>query len=145
VGTGGTLAGLLVGAATSGWGAELAGFRVLTEEAARSAGWPSIEDVAGAAAERLGISIEGGLPPWRVSDEAVGPGYGVVDEATAEAVLLAGRREGLVLDPVYSGKALAGLLAEVRLGRHDGRRVLFLHTGGAPALFVHPELLELAP
>jgi L-cysteate sulfo-lyase len=143
VGTGGTLAGLLVGAAATGCCAEMVGFRVLSEEDAKSAGWAAVGEVAEVAARRAGVALEGRAPAWRISGRAVGPGYGVVDRPTARAVALAARLEGLVLDPVYSGKALAGLIEEVRDGRHDGKTVLFLHTGGAPALFVHPELLEL--
>jgi D-cysteine desulfhydrase family pyridoxal phosphate-dependent enzyme len=143
VGTGGTLAGLLVGAAATGCCAEMIGFRVLSEEDARSAGWAAVGELAQVAARRAGVTLEGRAPAWRISDRAIGPGYGLVDEATARAVSLAARAEGLVLDPVYSGKAMAGLIEEVRDGRHDGKAVLFLHTGGAPALFVHPEVLAL--
>ncbi|MDQ2825433.1 MAG: hypothetical protein M3Y04_00450, partial [Actinomycetota bacterium] len=53
-----------------------------------------------------------------------------------EAVLLAARMEGLILDPVYTGKAMAGLIAARREGRiGPGTRTVFLHTGGMPALF----------
>jgi D-cysteine desulfhydrase family pyridoxal phosphate-dependent enzyme len=142
VGTGGTLAGLLVGAAAETWPAEQIGYRVLPEAVARSAGWPSPEEVATETATLAGLSLEGRLPPWRVSDRAVGPGYGQLDGATVEAITLAARTEGLVLDPVYSGKAMAGLLADLREGRYRGHAVLFLHTGGAPALFAHPEILD---
>ena len=71
-----------------------------------------------------------------------GPAYGVLHDATVEAIKLAGALEALVLDPVYSGKGLAGLIALVRTGRwqpHDN--VVFLHTGGAPALFAYRSAL----
>jgi D-cysteine desulfhydrase len=66
----------------------------------------------------------------------VGPGYGGATEECRRAVLLAARSEGLLLDPVYTGKAMAGLVA----ARADGTvgpaaRTVFLHTGGLPALF----------
>lgn len=68
--------------------------------------------------------------------ERFGDGYGAPTESAREALDLAGRLEGLVLDPVYSGKAMAGLIAAVRDGRVEpGRQVVFLHTGGMPALF----------
>ncbi len=65
-----------------------------------------------------------------------GPGYGVVTPETMEAIELFARFEGLLLDPVYSGKGAAGLVDLVRRGRFDRRdAVIFLHTGGAPALY----------
>jgi D-cysteine desulfhydrase family pyridoxal phosphate-dependent enzyme len=72
----------------------------------------------------------------RVDHEHVGDGYGAPTEGCRRAVLLAARSEGLLLDPVYTGKALAGLMAARAAGsvRPDTRTV-FLHTGGLPALF----------
>jgi 1-aminocyclopropane-1-carboxylate deaminase/D-cysteine desulfhydrase-like pyridoxal-dependent ACC family enzyme len=57
-----------------------------------------------------------------------------------EAVQMLARSEAILLDPVYTGKAMAGLIALVRAGRwRSGERVLFLHTGGAPALFAYED------
>jgi 1-aminocyclopropane-1-carboxylate deaminase/D-cysteine desulfhydrase-like pyridoxal-dependent ACC family enzyme len=72
----------------------------------------------------------------RVDHEHVGPGYAVADDATFAAVTLAARTEGLVLDPVYTGKAMAALVTWAREGRLDSSAcVCFWHTGGQPALF----------
>jgi 1-aminocyclopropane-1-carboxylate deaminase/D-cysteine desulfhydrase-like pyridoxal-dependent ACC family enzyme len=72
----------------------------------------------------------------RIDHDRFGPGYAAPTDAAREAVGLAARLEGVILDPVYTGKALAGLLAGVRDGSIDvGRPVVFLHTGGSPALF----------
>jgi 1-aminocyclopropane-1-carboxylate deaminase/D-cysteine desulfhydrase-like pyridoxal-dependent ACC family enzyme len=58
----------------------------------------------------------------------------------AEAVRLAASQEGLVLDPVYTGKAMAGFIAGVRAGHcRSGDVVIFLHTGGTPGLFAYPD------
>lgn len=65
----------------------------------------------------------------------VGEGYGLVDEAVVEALKLAARTDGLVLDPVYTGKAMKGLIALAKSGRFQGETVVFLHTGGAQGLF----------
>jgi L-cysteate sulfo-lyase len=71
-----------------------------------------------------------------------GPAYGVPHKATIEAIRLAGRLEALALDPVYSGKGLAGLIALIRQGRwRQDEDVVFLHTGGAPALFAYQSAL----
>ncbi len=74
----------------------------------------------------------------------VGGGYGVVTEAMNEAVLLLARLEGLLFDPVYSGKALAGMIDLVRRGEfRKSDNVVFVHTGGSPALFAYEDQLEL--
>ncbi len=70
------------------------------------------------------------------------PGYEQPNEAASEAIRLLARTEGLFVDPVYTGKALAALLADVREGRiMRGENVLFWHTGGATALFAEPQIL----
>jgi 1-aminocyclopropane-1-carboxylate deaminase/D-cysteine desulfhydrase-like pyridoxal-dependent ACC family enzyme len=80
----------------------------------------------------------------QVDDRFLGDGYAVLTEAEREAIRLAARSEGILLDPVYTGKAMAGLIAMVRCGEIDpGERVLFWHTGGTPALFAYAaELVE---
>ena len=72
-----------------------------------------------------------------------GPAYGVPHQATVEAIRLGARLEALVLDPVYSGKGLAGLIALIRDGRWTkDQDVVFIHTGGAPALFAYRHLFD---
>jgi D-cysteine desulfhydrase family pyridoxal phosphate-dependent enzyme len=70
-----------------------------------------------------------------VDDRFVGPGYGVPSAASTEAIGLLARTEALFLDPVYTAKAMAGLLDYVRSGRLSHETILFWHTGGLPALF----------
>ena len=77
-----------------------------------------------------------------VSDAVHAPGYGRLNDAVREALALAARHEALLLDPVYTGKAMAGLVAHVRAGRITaGSRVLFVHTGGLPAIFAYADRL----
>ena len=72
----------------------------------------------------------------RIDHERVGDGYGAATEECRQAIILAARTEGLILDPVYTGKAMAGLLAARREGVvGPGDRTVFVHTGGMPALF----------
>jgi L-cysteate sulfo-lyase len=95
-----------------------------------------------AAAERLGLTLD----EARVEVVAghAGPAYGVPHAATLEAIRLAGRLEAMPVDPVYSGKGLAGLIALIREGRWTAADdVVFIHTGGAPALFAYREALGL--
>ena len=78
-----------------------------------------------------------------VSDAVFPPGYGKLNDAVCEAISMAARCEALLLDPVYTGKAMAGLIAHVRSRRiAAGSRVLFLHTGGLPGIFAYAAKLE---
>lgn len=72
----------------------------------------------------------------------VGEGYGLVDGAVIEALKLAARTDGIVLDPVYTGKAMKGLIALARAGRFKDETVVFLHTGGAQGLFGYQGEIE---
>jgi D-cysteine desulfhydrase family pyridoxal phosphate-dependent enzyme len=126
-GSGGTHAGLLAGL---GDGTRVLGVDVGTR--------PDLDDVvprlAAQAAARAGRPEP--TTDVIVDHERFGTGYGAVTESGVEAMQLAARLEGIVLDPVYTGKAMAGLIAAVRDRRMArGETVVFLHTGGAPALF----------
>jgi L-cysteate sulfo-lyase len=80
-----------------------------------------------------------------LNDAFCGPGYGVPDQATLAAIELLATTEGLLLDPVYTGKAMAGLIDSIRRGRYASEQsIVFLHTGGAPALFASAAVLESA-
>ena len=75
----------------------------------------------------------------------VGPGYGQPTPGMTEAVLMLARLEGVLLDPVYSGKAMAGLIDLIRKGEiRKGETVVFLHTGGAVGLFGYTGVFEQA-
>ncbi|TIH20203.1 D-cysteine desulfhydrase [Marinifilum sp. JC120] len=89
-------------------------------------------------AERVGV--KGGIPAEAIEcfDSYVGPGYSLPTDSMVEAVKLLASTEGILLDPVYSGKAMAGLVDLVRKGHFpEGSNVLFLHTGGSPALYAY--------
>lgn len=77
-------------------------------------------------------------------DEYVGPGYSLATPGMAEAVRMLARLEGILMDPVYTGKTMAGMIDLVRKGYFDkDEKVLFVHTGGSPALYVYrEEILE---
>ena len=130
-----THAGLLVGLRALGERPPVLGICVRHDAAGQA---DRVARVAGALAamiERPDAFDAGGVD---VSDAVLAPGYGRLNEAVREAMALAARHEGLLLDPVYTGKAMAGLIAHVRSGRiAPGSRVLFVHTGGQPALFAY--------
>ena len=101
----------------------------------------AVHDLAERTAARLGRN---GVPvdAVKVDDGYVGEGYGIPAASTLEAIALAARMEGLLLDPVYSGKGFAGMLGLIRRGFFTtGQNVLFLHTGGSAALFAYQAAL----
>ena len=90
-------------------------------------------------AELLDIPVLLSEDDVSVFDGCLEPGYGRLNNATQQAISLAARLEGLILDPVYTGKTMAGLMALVELGQLQGDRVLFWHTGGQPGLFAYAD------
>lgn len=91
------------------------------------------------------VDIRDSVPFDRVTcfDDYVGEGYSIPTESMVEAVKLLAGSEGILLDPVYSGKAMAGLIDLVRKGHFkEGSNVLFLHTGGSPALYAYLDTFE---
>jgi 1-aminocyclopropane-1-carboxylate deaminase/D-cysteine desulfhydrase-like pyridoxal-dependent ACC family enzyme len=105
-----------------------------------------IARVAAAAAARLDVDVKIAPEDIENHDEYIGERYGVVTEGGREAMRLLAGTEGVILDPVYSAKAMAGLIDHVRTGRIDkGHTVVFLHTGGTPALFAYAADLGLPP
>jgi D-cysteine desulfhydrase len=91
---------------------------------------------------RIGASCELGERDMLVDGNHRGEGYGIPTQGMLDAVRLMARTEGLLLDPVYSGKAFAGLLHDIRSGAYrPGECVLFLMTGGVPGLFAYRSAL----
>lgn len=131
--SGGTQAGLLLGARRAGWQGQLIGISI--DHPARLL-QEGVAFLAGEAADRLGESIDFSADAVLVRDEYLGGGYGVLGDAEREAIGLFARLEGLLLDPVYTGRAAAGLIDLIRRGHLSaGQTVVFWHTGGVPALF----------
>jgi 1-aminocyclopropane-1-carboxylate deaminase/D-cysteine desulfhydrase-like pyridoxal-dependent ACC family enzyme len=92
--------------------------------------------IANATLEVLGLDARLSEDEIRNDMRFVGPGYGIPTEACVDAVKLFARTEGVILDPIYTGKAAAGLIAHIRDGRYGKDDVLvFVHTGGTPAIF----------
>jgi D-cysteine desulfhydrase len=81
----------------------------------------------------------------RINLDQVGAGYGTLTDEVMAALELAARTEGIVLDPIYTGRAMAGLIAAARGGDITaGQRTVFLHTGGLPGFFGHPDTVSRA-
>ena len=95
-------------------------------------------------AEKLGLKNEIKREDVVIFEDYIGGGYSIRTDAMIEAIVLLARMEGVLLDPVYTGKTMAGLIDLVKKGYFkDCENILFLHTGGAPTLYHYTEYFEL--
>jgi D-cysteine desulfhydrase len=134
-GSAGTHAGMVVGMAAMETGIPVSGMNVSREKTVQE---EIVYKLTMETAAKLGIKKE--IPRETVVcfDQYVGPGYSIPTDAMVEAVRLFAQTEAVLLDPVYSGKTAAGLIDLVRNGHFtSGANVLFLHTGGSPALYAY--------
>ena len=138
-GSAGTHAGLVTGFYGCNMNVPVLGINVSrTKQAQEELVYGLVEKTA----QHVGLNFE--IPREAVTcfDEYVGPGYSLPTPEMAEAVRLVARTEGILLDPVYTGKTMAGLIDLVRKGFFNkDDTVLFLHTGGSPALYVYQDYL----
>lgn len=139
----GTQAGLALGAKSTGWKGKVLGISIdhpapeLQENVAR---------LATEAADRLDLPIKVAADEVEVNDGYLGAGYAVMGDPEIEAIRLFALTEGLLLDPVYTGRAATGMIDLIRQGFFkEKERVLFWHTGGVPALFAEPYASMLMP
>ena len=135
--SGGTHAGLVVGATACGYRGQLVG---ITNDLTAAELLALVSPLAAEVCRYLEIA---GPPPSHllaVEDSYLGGGYAVMGDPDREAIRLLARTEGILLDPVYTGRATAGLLDQIRRGLiGPGETVLFWHTGGVPALFAYTQ------
>lgn len=132
-GSGGTQAGLTVGASAFDDKTRVLGVSVSEERIAYS---ERVRTIALDTVEALNLKIRFEDERVRVLDEYLGEGYGIVNREVSEAIRLVAEKEGIFLDPVYTGKAMVALVDLVKKGyfRRD-ENVVFFHTGGTAALF----------
>lgn len=133
--SGGTQAGLIAGAQIFGFEGQVLGISVdpTAEELV-----PQVHGLALETGARLGREIDISPDQIHVDDSYLGEGYAVLGDLEREAVRLFAKLEGLLLDPVYTGRAAGAMLGLIRKGViESGERILFWHTGGTPALFAY--------
>lgn len=134
-GSAGTQAGLLAGLRGVGSSLPVTGINV---SRGREPQERSVYDLALATASRLGVESPISRESIDCNGDYVGPGYALSTPEMMEAVGLLARSEGILLDPVYTGKAMAGTIDLIRKGVfRKGQTLVFVHTGGSPALYVH--------
>jgi len=137
---GNTYAGLLLGARLTKSNMRVVG---IMPEGRREEAYRQVPVLMARAAQMLDIADPRDVGPMVDLDDAfLGPGYGTPSDAGNKALMLAAQKEGLLLDPIYTGKGMAGLIAHAQMGRiRAGHTAVFVHTGGGPALFEHAQQL----
>jgi len=138
--SGGTQAGLVLGAKQFGYRGRITGISVDKPADQLRA---LVVDLANATADYIGWDVRVQPADVLIDDDYLGGGYGVISDAEIEAIRLFAQTEGLMLDPVYTGKAAAGLLDCIRNDTFAPEEtILFWHTGGTPGLFAYADALS---
>ena len=139
--SGGTQAGMLVAARALGYTGRILGISIDLPAAQLQ---DNLARLATETAAYLGLNLTFAPSEIEVNDGYLGGGYGVVSELEREAIRTVAGSEGLLLDPVYTGRAFGGLLDLIRRGAFAStERVLFWHTGGTAGLFARPDIVQL--
>jgi D-cysteine desulfhydrase family pyridoxal phosphate-dependent enzyme len=131
--SGGTQAGLMLGAAMMEWKGKILGISVDEPEECLK---KRVRELIEAGGSKLNLEFQTAKWPIMINDTYTGAGYGIMGNQEDEAIRLFAQQEGLILDPVYTGRAAAGMIDLIRQGFFKASdTVVFWHTGGTPALF----------
>jgi D-cysteine desulfhydrase len=140
--SGGTHAGLIAGASMVATSARIIGIKIDKEETGEGAFDAFIADLASQTAELLGIEARYQPTDVVLNSDYLGAGYGVLGDLERRAIRLLAECEGILLDPVYTGRAFGALVDLAHRGNfRSDEHVVFWHTGGGPALFSYAEAL----
>jgi len=136
--SGGTQAGIVVGAKVTDFNGKLHGVSIDKDDGNGATYEDELADIANETAKYIDFDAQFGTSDFNVVYDYFGGGYGVVGELEREAIRLLASREGIVLDPVYTGRAMGALIDLIRQKAfRSDETILFWHTGGAPALFAY--------
>ena len=139
-GSAGTQAGLVAGLHALNAPIEVVGISVRAKQAAQIA---NVHKLACATSQLIGVKGELPVDLVQAYDDYVGPGYGQPTDEMVDAISLLATEEAIFLDPVYSGKGMAGMVGLIKQGvLKAGENVVFLHTGGAAGLFAYQHLFS---
>lgn len=134
-GSGGTQGGLLFGAKALNFEGKILG---ISDGASRDPLVHRVVDIANGCARLVDSRVSVSLKDVDFLDQYAGKGYGVLQKEVFDAIVMVARAEGIFLDPVYTGKAMWGLMDLIRQGYFErNETVVFIHTGGTPALFAY--------
>jgi len=143
VGSQSTLSGLVLGKKLLGLPTKVIGISVNLEGTCERAGLPGVEDMIKHAGRVIGAEVQVSPEDYELLYDYVGEGYGIPTEACLKAIEIMAQKEGILVDPTYTGKSLAGLIDLVSKGRFEQHDVVvYLHTGGTPGLLNKPEFFR---
>src|SRR5690606_14879320 len=143
--SGGTQAGLMLGNKIFNSPYQIVGINIDKGETDKVSFDQYTLALANSTAELIGANYEFTASDLILNSDYVGGGYGVVGALENEAIAMTAQTEGILVDPVYTGRAMGGLIDMIRTGKiKETDSVLFWHTGGAPALFAYATELDLA-
>lgn len=142
--SGGTHAGLMLGKKIMQLPSEIIGINIDKGETDKVPFDQYIVSLANNTAKLIGENHQFSDADLILNSDYVGEGYGVIGALENEAISLTAQTEGILLDPVYTGRAMGGLIDMIRTGKiKKSDSVLFWHTGGAPALFAYSDGLDI--
>jgi L-cysteate sulfo-lyase len=140
--SGGTQAGVVLGARVTEFTGQLHGVSIDKDDLKRGAYEEEVAQIATECAQYIGTDVQLAKQDIKITYGYTGEGYGVVSNLEREAIRLMAHSEGIILDPVYTGRAFGALVDLISKGVFKrGETVLFWHTGGAPALFAYAKEL----
>ncbi|MDO6558537.1 D-cysteine desulfhydrase family protein [Paraglaciecola chathamensis] len=141
--SGATHCGLVLGKAMCNVSSRIIGINIDKDEQGKDSYKSQLHTLIKDTANKLAVGYPADIDEIQLKDDYIGAGYGVVGVLEREAIALCAQLEGILLDPVYTGRAMGGLIDMIRKGRFSAdSNVLFWHTGGAPALFSYAEVLQ---
>ncbi|MBU3004487.1 D-cysteine desulfhydrase family protein [Paraglaciecola arctica] len=141
--SGGTHAGLILGKEIYKQTFDLIGINIDKEANSDLPFEQQITQLVNSTAEKIGLNYQFQPQQLMLNADYVGGGYGVIGQQEKEAISLTAKHEGILLDPVYTARAMSGLIHLVRSGKlTKNDKVLFWHTGGAPSLFAYAQELN---
>ena len=142
--SGGTQAGLILGKKLVNKNYQLIGINIDKGETDNVPLDEYIVNLVNQTAKMMGLNYNFSIEELILNSDYVGKGYGIVGKLEKEAISLTAQYEGILLDPVYSGRAMGGLIDMIRTGAiNKNAKVLFWHTGGIPALFAYSDHLYM--
>ena len=140
--SGGTQAGLILGKRVTAMNGQLIGINIDKDEINQHSLAEQVLRLANSASNMTGVEGDFTEKDVILNSDYIGGGYGVMGEIENEAITITAKQEGILLDPVYPGRAMGGLIDMIRNNKITSNdNVLFWHTGGAPALFAYADHL----
>lgn len=141
--SGGTHAGLILGGQLNHLTCQIIGINIDKDQAGQTSFRQNLLNLIQQTAQLIGADTNFVPKQLNLNDHYIGQGYAKVGDLEREAIDLTARHEGILLDPVYTGRAMGGLFDMIRQGQFSPHhKVLFWHTGGAPALFAYAQQLN---